>query len=832
MKKLRYLFLLLVIACSLLLLSSSLPAHAEQPETATSGSGATGNVTEGEKEGGAEKAKSAAISLAQLYAEYQACLNEHKMEGECKLELGKSLSLLAVVMGTEFIVEGLACTYLSPAVLAVVGPIWAAKGIYETGKDSYNAVQRLINAPAVAAESGTKQMQKELLSRFGELVKGVQNDVDSVQALRSQSIGLCDQVNMQVQSAKEVDQNSRALLGQLTGLIPLVEKQSGRCSEASDIMAELDSLQSGTEENEGKVTDGLDGARRMADNCSSRGDAEKIRAAYDNCKGLAVRMIADASIAKGRNERLSAIKAEADGAMAASGTAEEIRDKIGAANTRIHEIASLCISNREKVTGLNDRFAGQRAGIEKHIDDLRYLLPDEPPSEVYRVELENALDSVRVLKNTLADIPETNECAFGDIDPGEVTTMSLGLESVYSEANNAFASIRDASAACADITTEDAEVENMGVSANWALSAVGMNEDLPQKADACLAKLNTQKDSLMAAAKCPPNSAPVWNEQAQVAQCQCSNGYRWDDASAACLIDKDAQVAAADCSSYPNTVPYWDEKLNKPWCCPKGLTWDQSVGGCVGDRQSMLALTDCSKYPNSVPTWDEKQNKPMCGCPNGLAWNQDSSACVVDKQAQVAAADCSGTPNSRPYWDENANGVRCSYCNNGYHWKDNTGLDCVADNNGGENGPSWDGLNNAVAGAVNQIIKANTQYQEDMNRINNNYNNGLRELNNQPQPVTNQVDNGAGIKVDLATYGANCKVQQGNATKLLATACNGRNMCNYTIGVHTDTDGDPAFGCVKNFVARWHCGNGAVKEAKVGGDKEAGWGMAITLSCP
>ncbi|HEY7534642.1 MAG TPA: hypothetical protein VH878_01700, partial [Thermodesulfobacteriota bacterium] len=59
------------------------------------------------------------------------------------------------------------------------------------------------------------------------------------------------------------------------------------------------------------------------------------------------------------------------------------------------------------------------------------------------------------------------------------------------------------------------------------------------------------------------------------------------------------------------------------------------------------------------------------------------------------------------------------------------------------------------------------------------------------------------------------------------------NTCNYTIGVNTDTDGDPAYGCVKNFVAKWHCGgNGTTKEATVGGDKEAGYGMVITLSCP
>ena len=90
---------------------------------------------------------------------------------------------------------------------------------------------------------------------------------------------------------------------------------------------------------------------------------------------------------------------------------------------------------------------------------------------------------------------------------------------------------------------------------------------------------------------------------------------------------------------------------------------------------------------------------------------------------------------------------------------------------------------------------------------------------------------GSGIKVVAGTYGGNCGQPRGNKTEHLAKACNGRSQCVYT--VDHKVIGDPAYGCVKNYVAEWQCGSSpAVLRAVAGGtNMEAGRGSKVTLSC-
>jgi hypothetical protein len=85
------------------------------------------------------------------------------------------------------------------------------------------------------------------------------------------------------------------------------------------------------------------------------------------------------------------------------------------------------------------------------------------------------------------------------------------------------------------------------------------------------------------------------------------------------------------------------------------------------------------------------------------------------------------------------------------------------------------------------------------------------------------------IRVIAATYGRNCGAQYGNVTRDLATVCEGKVMCEYTID--TRTIGDPAFGCPKDYFAEWQCGNNPQKGSLSVGP-EAGNGTAIVLRCP
>jgi hypothetical protein len=57
------------------------------------------------------------------------------------------------------------------------------------------------------------------------------------------------------------------------------------------------------------------------------------------------------------------------------------------------------------------------------------------------------------------------------------------------------------------------------------------------------------------------------------------------------------------------------------------------------------------------------------------------------------------------------------------------------------------------------------------------------------------------ILIRSATYGGNCRASTGNATKSIATACDGKESCTYY--VEAGKLGDPATGCQKNYLVEY-----------------------------
>ncbi len=85
------------------------------------------------------------------------------------------------------------------------------------------------------------------------------------------------------------------------------------------------------------------------------------------------------------------------------------------------------------------------------------------------------------------------------------------------------------------------------------------------------------------------------------------------------------------------------------------------------------------------------------------------------------------------------------------------------------------------------------------------------------------------IRVVSATYGGNCGAPYGNATGHLAAVCEGKTTCDYIID--SRSIGDPAYGCPKDYVAEWQCGDNPEKLGTSVGP-EAGYGKRIVLRCP
>jgi peptidoglycan/LPS O-acetylase OafA/YrhL len=84
------------------------------------------------------------------------------------------------------------------------------------------------------------------------------------------------------------------------------------------------------------------------------------------------------------------------------------------------------------------------------------------------------------------------------------------------------------------------------------------------------------------------------------------------------------------------------------------------------------------------------------------------------------------------------------------------------------------------------------------------------------------------IEVLSATYGGNCGAKQGNATRALAAACNGKVGCNYIVDV--TKLGDPASGCGKDFAAEYAC-LPSTAPRQVDLPDEAGLGSHLLLDC-
>jgi hypothetical protein len=83
------------------------------------------------------------------------------------------------------------------------------------------------------------------------------------------------------------------------------------------------------------------------------------------------------------------------------------------------------------------------------------------------------------------------------------------------------------------------------------------------------------------------------------------------------------------------------------------------------------------------------------------------------------------------------------------------------------------------------------------------------------------------IRIESATYGANCGAASGNSTRDLARHCNDRATCRYI--VNASLDGTQRASCARDFTAEWSCDHREFHRAMLSG--EAGNGSSLILTC-
>jgi len=131
-------------------------------------------------------------------------------------------------------------------------------------------------------------------------------------------------------------------------------------------------------------------------------------------------------------------------------------------------------------------------------------------------------------------------------------------------------------------------------------------------------------------------------------------------------VDRAAEVATADCSSYGNAEAYWNEERQEARCrCTQGYQFNAGMTACVIDSAVQVAAVSCSAYGNAEAYWNEERQEARCRCTQGYQFNAGMTACVIDRAVQVAAVSCSACGNAEAYWNEEWREARCR-CIQGY----------------------------------------------------------------------------------------------------------------------------------------------------------------------
>ena len=168
------------------------------------------------------------------------------------------------------------------------------------------------------------------------------------------------------------------------------------------------------------------------------------------------------------------------------------------------------------------------------------------------------------------------------------------------------------------------------------------------------------------------NTKPVKNQQTGAIECNCIEGYVWNEKGTGCITKEESLVERADCSLYPHTTAVWSTQDNMVICdCEPGYSWDENQK-CIPNDKTAAELADCSGYPNTKPIWSKEDNAIVCDCIEGYEWNSDLTGCEKINQSK----NCEESyPNTHAVYNKKDGTYYCE-CIKGHEWnKDEKFLD-------------------------------------------------------------------------------------------------------------------------------------------------------------
>lgn len=592
------------------------------------------------------------MTVAMLYLDYEACIHAGKPQAVCEEELKHTLGVTAIVGGTLFLSAHslIALGTLSPATLAVVGPILAIASVPLVLYAGYAVATNWATAAEQSALTRQYAMEKDLLMRYHQSAAVAQSELNLMMVLRSNVIAMCMQLRNRGRATKLLMETSQLLEAQWSTALGESVSPSDSCNGQGERMGRIFELAKQSADNETKAIAQLDEANALGEKCSTIEQANRIRQLLENSNTISAQMLVDAAEARGYNNKIG----HEDEAVLAQRlkSAEAMQDKMFAnkkhLTTQLAEMRELQSDMHEFIAA----YSKARQEFVSHFALMSQAHPKQAPSPLYYWEFLHANAQQAKLERQFAEFQEVLECTVGDSEVTALLTASLTVDKRFESLEERHNQLRDELKSCPGIERQDKAVDDMQASANWVQAAVEINSPLMKKADACRRK-GKSGGTLN---QCGANMTSVWDVDTQKNLCQCVANFVLADDKKSCVPKKEPVVIACNATTKAGKNPPQTIIVNvgrnagtamfryEMFTVPDHMVVQyggQTLAdtGCVGGSKSMpLALNGASDQVTIIV-------QPACKKSESTEWNftlscpsQDQAGAVAGQAAQAGGA--------------------------------------------------------------------------------------------------------------------------------------------------------------------------------------------------
>lgn len=410
------------------------------------------------------------ITIALTAAMAINCVAQGKTIQECAIELAEG----AAIGGAIVMVVG-------PTGAVIIGGTLGAWEIYKAGVEATQQWADYQQRRA-AYEHRETQTSKNL-----ENIDKYVNDFrekkiyGELQQSMKEATEACRIAKDQVNSADKMVLGINEILNPFYDLTSAIKTVSATCKESTAIKTQIASLLSKIKNDEEKLNKEIESALASADKCNTKKDADMIRNKYKRCISLSTRISLYSVSAEAKNNKLNSIIDKANEANSAISTAEALAVKAVEKASLVAGIKESALPQIKRAEELKNIHLAKQNSLLNEIDILRKSFPDEllPANEEKFNGLRSLVASYKTLSCDISSYPHSATLGWAVKE----------MNGVVAQVNNALKNAKKTLSPCQNVTPEDGTIESIQNSASWALSALGFVENLPQKADACLARL-------------------------------------------------------------------------------------------------------------------------------------------------------------------------------------------------------------------------------------------------------------------------------------------------------------------------------------------------------